>query len=449
MFASRNFRVRAARYREMAESENSASLPPAHLIRTAQMLEEAAELRAAWDKLSKFLVDECSAAVFENPKNNRIPPSAIDGVLMMLERHLKQKPANPDKDDAPNTRLNKELRKIVIEAIPEGDFREHRYSILVRRDPDNREAVYFRAGSLELAVGEELPILSADLAGAIRAEIKYQDEKFGADKGQSLIGYLTVVENEISEAKHGWTKNLKGRHSPLHELLQAVTVGIRCLNRYGTSGCTISADDEVPARPEDSPSEPTQPESQTKTMNYGFVVSSADGRTKTVLASGGVATHDRRSSSAHSDEECSWIADAREGMITPDKIASRDIYSEMIEHMMKHMVLAPGERRTYVNPVIAMPYRGDNPEPMSHDLKCDVEPFEALRSGRKKVEIRWNDRNFLTGDSLLIREYRDFKPTGRKLGFFITHVQAGYGMPPGLVALSIRMTAKDSRRSDS
>lgn len=41
----------------------------------------------------------------------------------------------------------------------------------------------------------------------------------------------------------------------------------------------------------------------------------------------------------------------------------------------------------------------------SHVLKIDPVYFDAVVSGRKTFEIRFNDRNFLEGDLVRLREY--------------------------------------------
>lgn len=40
-----------------------------------------------------------------------------------------------------------------------------------------------------------------------------------------------------------------------------------------------------------------------------------------------------------------------------------------------------------------------------HELKIASEFFEAVKDGRKKFEIRKNDRNFQEGDVLILKEY--------------------------------------------
>ncbi len=80
-------------------------------------------------------------------------------------------------------------------------------------------------------------------------------------------------------------------------------------------------------------------------------------------------------------------------------------------------------------------------------LKTDPEVFEAVFTGKKTHEIRFNDRDFHEGDILLLKEtvctgqqMRNGAPlefTGRELSFEVTHVLAGYGLMPGWVILSL------------
>lgn len=94
---------------------------------------------------------------------------------------------------------------------------------------------------------------------AIKEEIFYQDNKFGFEKPQSLPGFIIILENEIAEAKHGWTKDLPDRSSPLHEIVQVAAVAIQCLMRYGTVGNTLSTND-VAENPIVIPTIPNTPE---------------------------------------------------------------------------------------------------------------------------------------------------------------------------------------------
>lgn len=79
---------------------------------------------------------------------------------------------------------------------------------------------------------------------AIRDELEYQDNKWGADKQQSLPGYMIIIQNELNEAVKGWTKDLEGRESALHELVQVIATAIRAVNTYGTVGCARATYDE-------------------------------------------------------------------------------------------------------------------------------------------------------------------------------------------------------------
>ena len=77
-----------------------------------------------------------------------------------------------------------------------------------------------------------------------------------------------------------------------------------------------------------------------------------------------------------------------------------------------------------------------------HELKCDGHPFRDLISGRKSCEIRQNDRLYEVDDILHLREIirspEGITYTGRETRRIVTHVQCGYGLPDGLVVLSVR-----------
>lgn len=66
-----------------------------------------------------------------------------------------------------------------------------------------------------------------------------------------------------------------------------------------------------------------------------------------------------------------------------------------------------------------------------HDLKCVQPFFDAVIEGRKRFEIRKNDRNFQEGDTVTLREYAPPELTGRETSWQIGYVtnfeqQRGY-----------------------
>ncbi len=88
-----------------------------------------------------------------------------------------------------------------------------------------------------------------------------------------------------------------------------------------------------------------------------------------------------------------------------------------------------------------------------HDLKCHPPWWEDINSGRKTVEIRFNDRDYWVGDILILREW--VRPlhgvvlsgvtadgyTGRVCQRVVTHIlegsRDGMGLVSGYVALSL------------
>jgi hypothetical protein len=89
--------------------------------------------------------------------------------------------------------------------------------------------------------------------------------------------------------------------------------------------------------------------------------------------------------------------------------------------------------------------------PVEHRVKADPVAFRALRAGWKTSEVRWDDRpeTYQPDDILVICEHRrperyDVGPygfTGEEERRRITHVQRGYGLPDGLVVLSLAPSA--------
>lgn len=84
-----------------------------------------------------------------------------------------------------------------------------------------------------------------------------------------------------------------------------------------------------------------------------------------------------------------------------------------------------------------------------HTLKTDPEVFQAVWEGKKTFEIRYNDRDYQVGDTLILKEtqytgqqMKNGMPiifTGRNYSTAITHILKGplYGLQDGWVILSI------------
>lgn len=90
-------------------------------------------------------------------------------------------------------------------------------------------------------------------------------------------------------------------------------------------------------------------------------------------------------------------------------------------------------------------FAGDIPV---HVLKCHPEPFLAVKEGRKRHEVRVNDRNFQAGDIVELREWNpDPDASGLAIGFTIVaqlrfrigYVTAGgtWGLPDDLCVFTL------------
>jgi len=75
---------------------------------------------------------------------------------------------------------------------------------------------------------------------------------------------------------------------------------------------------------------------------------------------------------------------------------------------------------------------------MQHYLKTNPKHFNDLHQGQF-CSVRKNDRNFAVGDEVVAIEYDKEKEraTGHSHLFLITHIQTGFGLQDGYVALSL------------
>jgi len=77
----------------------------------------------------------------------------------------------------------------------------------------------------------------------------------------------------------------------------------------------------------------------------------------------------------------------------------------------------------------------------SHDLKCWPDYFDAIRCGSKRFELRRNDRDFNTGDLLMLHEWdpETQKYTGRIAGRWVSYILKDHeGIAPGFCVMSIQ-----------
>ena len=60
----------------------------------------------------------------------------------------------------------------------------------------------------------------------------------------------------------------------------------------------------------------------------------------------------------------------------------------------------------------------------THELKIKPEYFNKVRKGRKNAEVRFDDRGFMIGDQLVLKEWKSRKGafTGRELRVRVTDI---------------------------
>lgn len=78
---------------------------------------------------------------------------------------------------------------------------------------------------------------------------------------------------------------------------------------------------------------------------------------------------------------------------------------------------------------------------MKHVLKIEAPYFEAVLSGDKRFEVRFNDRGYCKDDLVELHEIRGAEKvkTGRVIYGIITYVTA-YGQREGWVVYGLRVT---------
>ena len=80
---------------------------------------------------------------------------------------------------------------------------------------------------------------------------------------------------------------------------------------------------------------------------------------------------------------------------------------------------------------------------MQHKLKILPEFFDAVETGVKPFEVRFNDRGYKVGDTLMLREGENddkgvWRATGRKTKQVVTYVYDGELCKDGYVVLGLK-----------
>ena len=78
---------------------------------------------------------------------------------------------------------------------------------------------------------------------------------------------------------------------------------------------------------------------------------------------------------------------------------------------------------------------------MEHELNIYPQYFEDVISGKKKFEIRKNDRKYRVGDILILKEWDNIKYSGREARAEVIYLidDKFVGIQPGYVVMGISL----------
>lgn len=90
---------------------------------------------------------------------------------------------------------------------------------------------------------------------------------------------------------------------------------------------------------------------------------------------------------------------------------------------------------------------GSKYTPSHHEVKCEAEHYDAIERGYKGAELRYNDRNYRTGDYITLvrceKTPAGVRPTGSAMLVRVSHLLFEHaGLAPGYVMLSIEKLAR-------
>lgn len=81
------------------------------------------------------------------------------------------------------------------------------------------------------------------------------------------------------------------------------------------------------------------------------------------------------------------------------------------------------------------------------EVKCLPEYYEAVRTGVKPWELRYNDRDYAEGDLLILREWNGEAYTGRRQTVKITYILREFaGLAEGWVIMSVQRFTGGKRK---
>ncbi len=142
-------------------------------------------------------------------------------------------------------------------------------------------------------------------------------------------------------------------------------------------------------------------------------------------------------------EKCDQYINKAEAEKTDEQRYSEE--QEQIDRDTKKKLREQADRERMEN----LPSDGEK-EQKIHEIKIAASFYDDVTSGRKRFELRKNDRDYKKGDSIKMLEFKDGRHTGRTIDADIIYLLENYtGLEEGYCILGIDVTAHSGQVSET
>lgn len=142
-------------------------------------------------------------------------------------------------------------------------------------------------------------------------------------------------------------------------------------------------------------------------------------------------------------EKCDQYINKAEAEKTDEQRYSEE--QDRIDRDTKKKLREQADRERMEN----LPSDGEK-EPKIHEIKIAASFYDDVTNGRKRFELRKNDRDYKEGDSIKMLEFKDGRHTGRTIDADIIYLLENYtGLEEGYCILGIDVTVHSGQVSET